>query len=429
MRKRLIFFVCICCVSFFIQAQETQEAQLEEVIAEETAAEDEIPAYKTIDIEVIDHTLIEYYKRQYLSESGKKWLAGVMKAASPYRAYVRKELEAQGLPACLQYLPVIESNYKLTALSKSGASGMWQFMKNSIAPFNIRVNDWMDERRDPWLSTSAAVRKLQENYSFFNDWYLALAAYNAGLGAVSRTVKAAGKSDYWYLADKGLLKTETKHYVPKFLAIAEILENHEYYGIEFPDPDPVNDDSVQYDEIVINQAIALDLLAEKTSIDAKTLAFYNPALYYGITPIDSSYRLRLPKGTAQQVSAVIKEDSFSLMRYSMYTVKSGDTLFALSLHYGVGVHTIQKVNNLSSSKIIIGQKILIPSFKQVAEYEGKKADETLRFDGSYTVQKTDTLWSIALAYDIQVEQLAQENNMAINDILRAGSLIKVPILD
>lgn len=186
---------------------------------------------------------------------------------------------------------------------------------------------------------------------------------------------------------------------------------------------------MQFDEIVINQAIALDLLAEKTSLSSKLLAFYNPALYYGITPIESSYRLRLPKGTAGKAAAVIKTDSFSLMRYSMYTVKSGDTLYALSLHYGIGVSTIQKINNLSSTKIIIGQKILIPSFSETPEYQGNKPDETLRFDGSYIVQKSDTLWSIALAYDVQVEQLAQENNMTINDVLRIGSNLKVPIID
>jgi len=113
----------------------------------------------------------------------------------------------------------------------------------------------------------------------------------------------------------------------------------------------------------------------------------------------------------------------------MYTVKSGDTLYALSLHYGIGVSTIQKVNNLSSAKIIIGQKILIPSFNQTAEYQGRKPDETLRFEGTYIVQKSDTLWSIALAYDVQVEQLAQENNMTLDDILRTGSNLKVPIID
>lgn len=411
-----------------IQVQNTssQEISIQETLL---PAKEDKPELKTIDIEVIDHDLIEYYKRQYLTESAKKWLSGVMKAAAPYRAFVIKELQAQGLPLCLQYLPVIESNYKLTALSKSGAAGMWQFMKNSIAPFNIRVNDWMDERRDPWLSTTAAVRKLKENHTFFNDWYLALAAYNAGLGAVSRTIKSEGKSDYWYLADNGLLKNETKHYVPKFLAIAEILENHIYYGIEFPDPDLEHDEAVLFDEIVINQAIALDLLAEKSGLSSQLLTYYNPALYYGITPIDSSYRLRLPKGTGEKVSNLINTDSFSLMRYSMYTVKSGDTLYALSLHYGIGVSTIQKVNNLSSAKIIIGQKILIPSFNQTAEYQGRKPDETLRFEGIYIVQKSDTLWSIALAYDVQVEQLAQENNMTIDDILRTGSNLKVPIID
>ncbi len=408
------------------EIQEKQELLDSAEIPEEASA----PAVlKTIDIPLVDHELIEYYKKQYLTESGKKWLSGVMTAAAPYRAFVVKELEKLEIPSCLQYLPVIESNYKLTALSKSGAGGMWQFMKNSIAPFNIRINDWMDERRDPWLSTTAAAKKLKENYTYFKDWYLALAAYNAGLGAVSRIMNSGKSSDYWFLADNGFFKNETKHYVPKFLAISDILENHTYYGIDFPDPNTETDNSVQYDEIIVDQAIALDLLADKASIEPKILAFYNPALYYGITPLDSSYRLRVPKGTKETVSSLISEDSFSLMHYSMYTIKSGDTLFALALHYGIGVHTIQKVNKLSSSKIIIGQKILIPSFKKVDEYKGNRADETLRFEGSYTVQKSDTLWSIALSYDVQVEQLAQENNMTINDILRAGSHLKVPIID
>ncbi len=446
MKKLLLFFLSLT-VLFSVEAQDVQtegeRIETQDIeIAACNAGEAPEPAEEVkeaerggtlqlaaIDIEVPDHELVSYYKKQYLTDSAKKWLSGVMNSASQYRAYIIKELKDQGLPLCLQYLPVIESNYKISALSKSGAAGLWQFMKNSISPFNIRMNDWMDERRDPWLSTSAALKKLKENYAYFNDWYLALASYNAGLGAVSRTIKTAGKKDFWYLAEKGLLKNETKQYVPKFLAIAEILENHEYYGIEFSEPDLENDSSVRYEELVVNQAIALDLLAQKASLDQKMLSFYNPALYYGVTPLDSSYRLRLPQGSLESVKSLIQDDAFSLMRYSMYTVKSGDTLYALSLHYGINVSLIQQVNGMTTSKIIIGQKILIPSFKEVAEYKGRKADETLTFDGSYIVQKSDTLWSIALAYDIQVEQLAEENNMSINDILRTGSSLKVPILD
>ncbi len=425
----LIFYTLSLFAELNSSPQDSPTPEEAIVLIENTEVPENAFQLKVIDIKVIEHDLIDYYKKQYLTDSAKKWLSVVMTAAAPYRAYVIKELKAHNLPVCLQYLPVIESSYKLTALSKSGAAGMWQFMKNSIAPFNIRVNDWMDERRDPWLSTTAAVKKLQENYSYFKDWYLALAAYNAGLGAVSRIITSAGRSDYWYLADKGLLKTETKHYVPKFLAIAEILENHEYYGIDFPDPDLENDFSVVFDEITINQPLSLALLAEKASLDAKTLYYYNPSLYYGITPLEGTYRLRLPKGTGEIVRKLLNTDSFSLMKYSMYTIKSGDTLYALSLHYGIGVPIIQKINNLSSSKIIIGQKLLIPSYKDTEEYKGKQPNEALRFDASYNVQKNDTLWSIALNYDVQVEQLAEENNMKVNDILRIGSSLKVPMID
>ena len=350
-----------------------------------------------------------------------------MTNAAEYRPFILQELKEQDAPLCLQYLPVIESNYKITALSKSGASGLWQFMKNSIAPFNIRVNEWMDERRDPWLSTRAAIQKLKENYSYFQDWHLALAAYNAGLGGISRLMQSYKTNNYWDLAKKGALSTETKHYVPKFLAIAEILENHEYYGLNFPSPEVTEHKSLDFVEIPIKKAVSLQILAEKIEVSEKELIYYNPSLYYGISPMDTSYRLRVSQDSAEKTLALLNDESLPLIQYSMYKIKSGDTLYALALHYGVSVDSIQKLNSLKTSKIIIGQNLLIPSIKNVGEYAGSKPAEAIAYDGSYVVKKSDTLWSISLAYNVQVEQLAEENNMLVSDILREGFILKVPI--
>ena len=151
------------------------------------------------------NSLVQKQIEQYTSNFAKDWLNSVMSESLKYRAYVQKILKENNLPQELQYLPVIESSYKISALSKSGAYGMWQFMKNSISPFNIRINSWMDERKDPWLSTNAAVKKLKENYDYLGSWELALAAYNCGLGAINRTIKKAGKSDFWYLKIKYFL--------------------------------------------------------------------------------------------------------------------------------------------------------------------------------------------------------------------------------
>ena len=221
----------------------------------------------------------------------------------------------------------------------------------------------MDERRDPWLSTRAAIQKLKENYSYFQDWHLALAAYNAGLGGISRLMQSYKTNNYWDLAKKGALSTETKHYVPKFLAIAEILENHEYYGLNFPSPEVTEHKSLDFVEIPIKKAVSLQILAEKIEVSEKELIYYNPSLYYGISPMDTSYRLRVSQDSAEKTLALLNDESLPLIQYSMYKIKSGDTLYALALHYGVSVDSIQKLNSLKTSKIIIGQNLLIPSIK------------------------------------------------------------------
>jgi membrane-bound lytic murein transglycosylase D len=128
------------------------------------------------------------------------------------------------MPPALEYLPVVESEYKPLATSRSGARGLWQFMENSIKPF-MEKNEWIDERLDPWKSTDAALSKLQDNYKMFGDWPIAIAAYNCGAGAMQRILKKAPEKTFWYIAEKGLLRDQSVQYVPKFLAISELSEN------------------------------------------------------------------------------------------------------------------------------------------------------------------------------------------------------------
>ncbi|HPY52641.1 MAG TPA: LysM peptidoglycan-binding domain-containing protein, partial [Treponemataceae bacterium] len=185
--------------------------------------------------------------------------------------------------------------------------------------------------------------------------------------------------------------------------------------------------SLDFVEIPIKKAVSLQILAEKIEVSEKELIYYNPSLYYGISPMDTSYRLRVSQDSAEKTLALLNDESLPLIQYSMYKIKSGDTLYALALHYGVSVDSIQKLNSLKTSKIIIGQNLLIPSIKNVGEYAGSKPAEAIAYDGSYVVKKGDTLWSISLAYNVQVEQLAEENNMLVSDILREGFILKVPI--
>lgn len=386
----------------------------------------ELQRFPQLTLEIPNHALVQKYLDQYTSNHGLNFLATVMQRSIPYRDFILEEINRQEAPEWLLYLPVIESSFSVTAISKSGATGIWQFMKNSIGGYNIRINEWMDERRDPWLSSVAAIKKLKENYNDLGDWYLALAAYNCGLGATRTAIKKGGKADFWYLAEKGYFKTETIHYVPKFLAVSEILSKSDSYGIEWGETasQPV------LTTIPVKKAIDLTILAKEAQIDAQTLKQANPALFYYITPPETLYALRVPLDSEETIKAVLNDPNKKFLEYYIYKIKSGDTLFALALHYGIPLSMILDYNpGVKAQSLQIGKTLMIPAFKQVGTYVGKKDPENLNFNGIYLVKKGDSLWSIALAYGVQVETLAEKNEMNVNDVLSLGKQLKVPILN
>ena len=329
------------------------------------------------------------------------------------------------MPAELLFLPVIESGFFETATSKSGAVGIWQFMRNSIGGYNIHIDDWVDERRDPWKASIAAVKKLKWNYSQFNDWPLALAAYNSGVGAIRAAIKKAGKADYWYLAEHGYLKKETLYYVPKFLAVAEILSRSEELNIDWGN----TEDHQPTSTIEIKRAIDVRLLAEELGLESEAIRKLNPSLRYFITPPSIKYELRLPSAYTEAAQAVLSQSDKLLIKYYQYRIKSGDTLYALAKHYGVSIQSIVNYNEgLKPETLKIGKTILIPALKSVGAYAGKGAAQAGNFDGTHTIQKGDTLWSLALKYSVSVELLAQKNNLTVNSVLKLGNTLKVPIL-
>jgi membrane-bound lytic murein transglycosylase D len=373
----------------------------------------------------LDNPLTQKYISQYSSPGGLAWLNTVMERSAPYIGFIRGEIAARGLPPELVYLPVIESAYVSTAVSRSGAAGLWQFMRNSIAPIDIRVTDWMDERRDFWKSTAGALSKLEENYRFFGDWPLALAAYNAGLGAVRRTIAGAGTNDYWALSDKKLLKNETIQYVPRFLAVAYILSNPRRFGITgiWPE-DP------QWTRVPVGRAVDLGLLAEYAEIDGEDLKKANRELFYSVTPPDSGYHLKVRAADAPAVEAVLGRTDLVFIKYYFHTVRSGDTLSAIGRHYGVSTDQIVSSNPGTQPRYLkIGARLIIPALKEVGPYQQPARDATPAFTGGHLVKRGESLWSISLAYHVAPEALAEANNMALNDTLREGRSLKIPIRD
>ena len=372
----------------------------------------------------LENPLTKQYIRQYSSPGGLSWLSSVMERSGPYLAFIRREIAERKLPEELIFLPVIESGYLSTALSRSGASGLWQFMKNSIAPFDMKVNEWMDERRDFWKSTHGALRKLEENYNYFKDWPLALAAYNSGFGEISRTVQRSGIRDYWALSEKKLLKTETTHYVPKLLAVAFILTNLRQFGMEAKWPEDPG-----WKRVAAERSVDLRLLADEAGINREELFRANRELLYNVSPPGQGYYLKVRAADAEKVTAVLNKKDIQLINHYLHVIGSGDTLYALALHYGVTVEQILALNpGVQPNLLKIGNRLLIPALKETEPYKkSASAGEKLVFSGTHLVKKGETLWAIALAYDVDPEALAEANNMSLNDVLREGKILKTPI--
>ncbi|MEL3906669.1 MAG: transglycosylase SLT domain-containing protein [Treponema sp.] len=375
-----------------------------------------------------DHPLVQRFRKQYSTKENRDYLSAAMKRSAPYRNFIIDLLESENMPAELLFLPVIESGFVEKATSKSGAVGVWQFMKNSIGGYNIHIDDWVDERRDPWKTSIAAVKKLKWNYSQLKDWPLALAAYNCGMGAVKAAIKKAGKADYWYLSEHGYLKKETVYYIPKFLAIIEILSRSDEFQIDWGNAA----DHPQTAVIEVQRAIDVGMLAEEIGVEPIVIQKLNPSLRYAVTPPSITYPLRLPAAYEDTARTVLSQSDKLFVKHYQYRIKSGDTLYALAKHYGVSVQSILNYNRgLKPTALKIGKLILIPALKSVPAYvrtESTADHSGDNFTGRHTIQSGDTLWSLALKYSVPVELLAQKNNLTVNSVLKLGNTLKVPIL-
>jgi membrane-bound lytic murein transglycosylase D len=373
----------------------------------------------------------ESYRTAYLTEDGKKWLAAIMARAKPYLPYVAERIRYYGLPDELAFLPVIESEYSARNVSRSGATGLWQFMRNSIRGYGMQVDEWVDERRDFMKSTDGALRKLSDNYSTFGDWNLALAAYNCGDGAIARALAKAKKAgvsspDYWELRKDGYLKSETAGYVPKFLAVASILRYPGRYGLAQD-----WDEAIAWETIAPGRPVDIKLIADEIGIPFTVLRDANPELRYTVTPPTASYALKVPAAAADAVRALVSDKSRKLIRYYLHTVRSGDTLTAIAQRYGTPMQTIVSSNpGLRPDHIGLGQVIVVPALKDAPAPAAPKAeaDQAPEFTGSYSVAKGDTLWSIALRYDVQPESLAERNGLGLSSVIREGMSLRVPTL-
>ncbi|MFK8022240.1 MAG: LysM peptidoglycan-binding domain-containing protein [Pseudomonadales bacterium] len=374
---------------------------------------------------------IDVQKKWFLRNAD--YMDRVSRRASRYLHYVVTELERANMPLELTLLPIVESGFDPFAYSHGRASGMWQFISATGKSYDMKQDWWYDGRRDVIASTQGAINYLSDLHTEFNgDWLLALAAYNTGEGNVRKAIrrnKRAGKpTDFWNLH----LPRETREYVPRLLAVAEIAKNRHDNGQVF------NKIVDQQYFAVVNIESQLDLAqaAALGGISTEEIYLLNPGLNRWATPPEGPHRLLVPYSNAKQFSASLatlpQEQRVSWQRY---VIKEGDTLSTIARKFKTTVAVIKKSNKLRSNRIRVKRKLLIPAaLKGASQYplsdNQRQARKAAKYAGDgkptlYNVRSGDSLWSVASQHGVSVSSLARWNNMVPRDTLRKGQTLKI----
>ncbi|HID97744.1 MAG TPA: LysM peptidoglycan-binding domain-containing protein [Thermodesulfobacteriaceae bacterium] len=340
-----------------------------------------------------------------------------------YRNKIVQAIKEAGLPEELSWLPLIESGFKIKALSKARALGLWQFIPSTGYKFGLSRNTWIDERMDPEKSTQAAIAYLKELHQIFGDWTTVLAAYNCGEGRVLRVIKGQKINyldNFWDLYEK--LPRETARYVPRFLATLHIIKNPAKYGIELVRPAQ----PVPVDVVPIEKQVHLKTVAKTLGISYTDLVRLNPALRYKITPGDP-YELKVPKGHGTILQAKlgnIPRWSPPKRVYVYHKVRKGESLSIIASRYNTRVRDIILANNIRKKHFIrAGQRLKIP-LKKGASRRAVRCDVTLSPSGKYTVRKGDSLWRIARKFNITTKDLIRLNKLS-STRLHVGQVLTI----
>jgi len=372
----------------------------------------------------LEQQLTRHYIAQYSSAHGIKTLNAIIERASIYLPFIKEEVEKRGLPPELAYLPIIESGFQITARSKSGAMGLWQFMMNSISPYGMKVTDLIDERRDFIKSTRGALSKLEDEYKKLGCWELTLAAYNSGVNAVTKVVQRTGNRDYWDLCGKKELRPETINFVPRLIAVSYVVSQPRRFGLNNWH------EKFEWIDIPLKRQISVDIIAEETGIDKNLLRRLNAELLHGISPVDSNYRLKIPAVKQESVGILLERDDLKLIRYYYHIVKSGDTIWSMSKSYGASAGMIEQHNpGISKRYLKIGETVIIPAFGDIKPPVRQSAPSVQGTGGVHIVQSGDTIWSLSRLYGIDPETLAAANGMKLSDILSIGKTLRLPIIE
>lgn len=369
----------------------------------------------------------------YFQGRGRKWFGIWMERSGRYIPFMRKILREEGLPEDLVYLAMIESGFSSRAYSRAAAVGHWQFMRATGRMYGLKVNFWMDERRDPEKATIAAARHMKDLYDRFQDWKLAAAAYNAGAGKISRAIRRYRTEDFWELTRGRYLARETKNYVPKLIAAAMIAKNPTAYGfvdIEYQQP-------LAFDKIVLRKQVNLKSLAKKAGHPFEKIQYLNPELNHPVTPPEmKTYELRVPAGSSETFLKAYEnlgpEDAY---RFASHTIRRGDTISQIARFYGISSNELMSLNKVRfARRLRPGQVLLLPipegtpvrkaTYRPVKKVSQPSVQRVASGD-DYVVQNGDNLWLIAKAHGLSVYSIQKANGLRSNR-LQPGQRLVIP---
>ncbi len=372
--------------------------------------------------------LNEHVKAEIKSLTGREreFFIRSLERSFRYRPYIVEALKKEGLPEEISWLPLIESGFKIKALSSARALGLWQFIPSTGYKFGLSRNRYVDERMDPEKATRAAISYLKELHALFGDWTTALAAYNCGEGRVLKMIrrqKINYLDNFWDLYLQ--LPRETARYVPRFLATVHIVENLEKYNIKVEKPFA----PIEHEVLEVNKKLRLADIAGKTGIPLSVLKELNPELRYATLPPEK-YQLRVPKEKAEGFLASIESLKPTTYEpgpaYVYHRVRRGETLSGIARQYKSSVRSIASANRIrSNSRIYVGKVLKVPT--RYSRSVAPSYAVAKRINGQtihYRVKKGDNLWSIARRMSTTPKQIMIDNKLP-NTSLRIGQMLTI----
>ena len=361
---------------------------------------------------------VSAFRREYLGR--REYLSIVFERSRPFLFYITEQLKLSNMPLELALLPIIESGYDPFAYSSSHAAGLWQFIPSTGEYFGLEKNHWYDGRLDLIHSTRAAIEYLGYLYNHFNhDWLLALAAYNAGEGFIAERIEESLKQglsgDFWSLD----LPRQTSEYVPRLLAIADIIKNPQHYAVPLP-----NIPNRAFFEIIpLNDQVDVSLIIQKGRLSIKDFSALNAGILESITPPVKQYHLLVPVHQGNLIREFLHEwRKEEWIAPSQYSVVFGDTLSEIAQKHNVTLDSLMRANDRLTDRLWIGETLLIPRNKYFSD-NSNEAEKNLRL---YRVVAGDSLSTLGRQFGMNVNEIKRINKLE-NDLIHVGQTLKVRV--